>query len=351
MKKHIVPLLILSTVLIVGCASKQATNTADLANFELKGSVKSVESHSYNANNSIGISVKTNRGVVYIESFISYDKTLFSPEGQILNEAALDCSGLPAFEVKHKYGQNKKLISKQFTEIYELGYENSTSKSETIYDYNKNGKLISTKVTDLETELVTDWKMYEYNSKGDKIKEIGLTITGKDTLYYKNSSLTHKYNENGVKVLSIITDGNQERKLEHNAKGLLVLDELKIKNEDKYLEKTTYSYTNQGLKVSYYQYDANGELFFEEHRTYNNDELLIEKEISFEIEGSYDKDILTYNQNKQLIKEQTFDLDGNLKNTIEFVYKNDRYGNWTQRITYKNGEPNAIVERKITYHK
>ncbi|GGE38246.1 hypothetical protein [Psychroflexus planctonicus] len=343
MKKHVVSLLFFSFVFTMGCGSTQSIKTSDVANFNLKGSVKSIKSQSYYAKDSAGYVIKSSKGVGFGDFAYKDVAVKFNPEGSILNKATLGRNGQAESETRITYNQNAEIVT-------EASYNSGSLEKTREFSYATNGKLGIEKTTYPNTNSFY-LRTYKYNNKGNVIEEAYLEITDKDTLLINKSKSTHKYNKQGIKILSLTESDEEQRQLTYNEKGQLITDEVIKGFENMILPKHTYAYNEQGLLVKESDYYANNEFAFANHFTYNKDGMLIEKGSSTELNGEYKKEKeMRYNKLNQIIEQKSFDENGNVTETIRLVYENDEKGNWIKRTVFTDNEPSNIVERIITYY-
>jgi hypothetical protein len=160
--------------------------------------------------------------------------------------------------------------------------------------------------------------------------------------------------------------------------------------ENKLIKKTVYNsnedidevykfeYNLKNHPTKFIRFDEKGETVFENINIYNDDYLVKSKYM--QRDGIFQEYLYTYDNLGKIIKQETFDRDGKLKNTIEkefdkfsneinyleyytidtgYEYKikgkikitYDKFNNWTQKVTSTNNSVMiTIVERKIEYY-
>jgi hypothetical protein len=204
-------------------------------------------------------------------------------------------------------------------------------------------------------------------------------------IYAKESSesyeeTVYKLNEKGNINLSLTQTPF------HKRRAILTYD-----SENKLIKKTEYNsnekiddiykfeYDLKNRPTKLIRFDEKGKTIFENTNIYNNDYL--SKSIYMQRDGIFQEYLYTYDNWGNIIKKETFNRDGKLKNTIEkefdkfnneisyleyytidtgYEYKikgkikitYDKFNNWIHKVTSTNNSVMiTIVERKIEYYK
>jgi hypothetical protein len=194
----------------------------------------------------------------------------------------------------------------------------------------------------------------EYNSKGQRVKSIS-----ENYLMPSKSIEIAKFNKKGEQVLtSVIYNDtlNFIARFEYDDMGILT-KQISIQNNDTTIERFEYKYSNSGklLWKKQIDNDEHGTNEFIDEFKYDKKDNLIEvinkAEHFDEMKSTYEYDsqnriikILQY-QSGQLAKETSFDkaynpisiknyVNAELKRELQYKYKFDSLGNWTERKVY-----------------
>lgn len=262
-----------------------------------------------------------------------------------------------------------------------------------IFLYNKEGNLLKTEQFKARGSYIGQaGSTYEYDSKGKLILVKGynsdfMTLYGSKSIsFFAN----YKYDSAGRLLEEIKTTTINKAE-----------DEGTMENSDnsKYIENTTYIYNEKGDKIEEnhyinkkyiskeykedyklpyekkFMYDEKGRLYEEEEKTlavkntgyyssikevtnkiitvrttykYNEENCVQSKEIQYNT-GEKEKYFYTYDNLGNMNSERYYRLDRITKN-ITYIYKYDKQGNWIEKLTYTDGELDAVNKRIINYY-
>ncbi|WP_242084938.1 RHS repeat domain-containing protein [Aestuariivivens sediminis] len=301
----------------------------------LKGEVHKMVESGYNGDLVDGVVIK--KRLLY-QDFYSYNHDGFILELRHTNSEILLWRDINVFDgnnnriEEYRYDGDGNLIFKNTytfnslgNQIEKIAYNNNEKVEFKIKNtYNDNGDLMTiNRVGSLgQTKVI---KKNLYNDEGLLTEEIMYNLTGKPM------KIINKYDINGNKIQLELF--NSKKKLEekqmfkYDDNGNLV--EHTIFDTPEYLSrKILYSYDNKGNISEKSQYQSKGELL--EKDTYefiydNLDNLIEEKHYKYYI--------------------------GTKESTESIKYSNfDENNNWEEKLIYKNGLLNSIVDRKIEYY-
>ncbi|MDR1848104.1 MAG: hypothetical protein LBR17_08350 [Bacteroidales bacterium] len=254
-----------------------------------------------------------------------YDNILFNEYGKIIENRIDVEDGLFLYQYDDDNNLKTEIVSWNPVDI-----------STTTYDY-ENGKLMK------ENSSVWGEKFYEYDDKGQLIKEYGE--------HYEGCTYA-KYNEFSSKTATFY-------------KNIYKYDKGKITDEYRYYRGNTlidYSFC-VCVKHIHYVYDEDKKLIAESRYgddnyysgmydyemilyKYNNKKL-IEKQIkNIDYLGIYSKTIIKYNEQGDVFESTKYDDNGKVIEQETYVYKYDKMGNWIERKD-NNGH---VAERMIEYY-
>jgi len=187
----------------------------------------------------------------------------------------------------------------------------------TVETFNEEGITIELKAYHPSGGLYYSYT-YKYNETGKKIEDN--RNSGSKTIY--------EYDDEGNMIGDIYynSDGSQGSKsiYKYNDKGNIIEKEMYLTKGDKY----TYKYDGKGDMISQAYYNVDGS------------------------QGS--KRIYKYDDKGNMIEQKNYRADGSLgpvTKVINHNYTFDEFGNWTEKITIKDGKPAFIIERQIEYFK
>ncbi|SNA74769.1 hypothetical protein [Flavobacterium psychrophilum] len=235
-----------------------------------------------------------------------------------------------SFHAIEKFGEiikgksSNNLLNK---ENHQMIYNNNgyliEEKNEPIYyrltnKYNSENKVVEVKTFD-ESGVLTGTTIKKYDKKGNENEysqfyQGKLVAKGKFLYDDKGNRIEHKYyNENG---------------------------------DLESMQKNTYD--NQNNLIGYKYYDANGVLGFSSKYVFDSSGNEIES-VNYNSLGNIDrKTISTYNSDNLIIEfKDTFNDN---YYTEKYTYKFDSNKNWIEKIVFKNGKPESIIERTIEYY-
>ena len=191
-------------------------------------------------------------------------------------------------------------------------------------EYDSAGNKVHSKTTYGEYDYY-EWH-YEYNSKGEQIREIYTKGSQKTAQSHSNETL-HTYDKKGNKIYSKNSDG-KEIFYEYNSKGKLIHSKT---SDDK---ESWYEYDSKGNEIHSEDSDGN-----EEWYEYNDKGKIIHWKKSNGFEYWYDYDS---NDNKVYTK----DSDG-----VEEWNEYDKYGNEISTIVKNNGKLEKGWVHILEYYK
>ncbi|GEM_PF-4335471 len=179
------------------------------------------------------------------------------------------------------------------------------------YKYNNLGQLISQ--TDYEDEDVSNEIVYQYDAKGNLIKEENLII---------DEQCIATYNEFG-QIIELIKQsylGNYKYQYEYNEAGLQ--------------SKTFEIVDNTILSMSLFSYDSKKQLIDES--IYDDSTLVSQRTIEYDDKGNIVKQKTKKNNSKSIYE-------------LKFEYKYDEYNNWIESKYYQNNTLRCVTNRKLMY--
>lgn len=301
MKKQ---LLLLFTLISVFFSSAQQEKN-DLAFYNLKGKVKSVNEIEYEAVEKFGDLEKSNKTARYYREF---------------NNAGME---LQYLQENYDDGEKEKFVR--------------TTKYE-------NGKMIEIKE---EEDDDVQYEKYRYNQQGlvESIDEVGQ----KGNLQYRQKN---KYNAQDLLIQadSYKADGTLEMKMvrSYNAKKQLVKEE-NYDGGGKLTNVNTYAYDSRGnvVEKSDTNYEEKAPKPYINRYVYNDKGQKIEERNS--ISGLDKKEIYEYNENGDVVRKR--DQYGT---EVKKVYTYDAQNNWIKCVTVTNDRSgdtkHEIAERQIKYY-
>ncbi|WP_109434530.1 hypothetical protein [Aquimarina sp. AU119] len=280
----------------------------DLAQLELKGSVKSLKEITYHA------TLDPKNNIIQKDSFNQAIELVFIQSGRLLKKS-------------HWFDTKKNMGSKHTYTYDTLGFLNK------IYNYSLDDHQ--------ESETV-----YTYNSQGEKIRTQEF-IDGK-----LSQDFSYKYNSKG-QVIEFI---------EHSINGKFIIEKtIFIYSGPNVFEKKIYNLANQLESVQTCTYDSNGNNFIDEHRngvgevdlrvhyTYENNKLHETNEYWFnKSKTTHYK--MTYNEHGDQIESHMYYSDATPTEYNSTTYEYDNNNNWIKKIVYKNEIPMLVCEREIAYY-
>lgn len=243
--------------------------------------------------------------------------------------------------------------------------------------YDVQGLRIEEHRTNAEGDLVYK-NTYQYDLQGNQIEKTAFDHRGKPQF-----RINRTFNGNGdvlmVKRTSVSIPGQSQTIVEniYDEKGRLIEERM---NDLTGPVKILNSYDNKGNKVETHLYESKKKLI--ERQTFAFDEKgrMMENAIYEGSEVSGDKIVYAYDERGNLTEKSHYKKDGQLleRETHQFAYDTldqlmmerhgkyyqgtdesvemseyddfDQNGNWRSNSISKNGSPETIIERKITYY-
>lgn len=288
----------------------RATERTDREKKGLKGQVVQVQQRKYEAKGSEEEPQKGDRVGPAFENFDLH----FNSSGMKTMEAWYDSLEEMQRRVKIEYENGtepkKRIVSKNGKE----------EKNRTIWEYNERGLPIKKTIKGADGGV--KWEIHnKYDPEGRKIETIRKTPEG-DTL--------------------------QQTKIERNEKGW-VTEERRFNAAGSLEQKTKYVRDKKGRVARKTNYDEGGTETGRFSFVYNEEGERTEIK-KFDESGDLERwREYSYNDKGSLSKE--VHKRGRDGEGTEFVhhYERDDQGNWTRRITLKNGELYRVTERELKY--
>lgn len=354
MKKIACILVLMMTLAIVGYSQEQTylnglfkideINNLSAEGLNLKGKVKSIKTYNYTAD---VIGKKVQKGILARRFLMQQRDDLVDAEPYALTVREFDENGrivkmkgyltdLSTLVKAYQYlWQDNLLLEIEEYKTYGYGWGDDLA----IED--EDGTIISTwgwtYITDyhyengaLKESDYRDMSEYEYNKNDHKTyyetDENGLIVGYVSCYKYSDTIVCLNTYENG----KIIRKENGDSSVEYNSSV-----------EYKYLKNNVIEEKQTGGVFNIYTIDK---------RIYKNGLLQCcyftmsnKPDVSDEYLASQYKCLFLYNKNNDVKKIEV------LKNEFTFDYQYDKNKNWIKRITYRNGKPLYVEERKIEY--
>ncbi|MDR1199525.1 MAG: hypothetical protein LBK94_11055 [Prevotellaceae bacterium] len=305
--------IVLSFVLIILTVAQVAAQDSKNGweNDKLKGKVKSIEYHWYDAIDKFGEITKG-------EKIFSIDGHLFKKfdnNGNVIEDAMYGSTG--GFFSRYKYDDKGNRIEEMC--YYEDNYSDRNLRHKTIYKYDDKGNQIEISCYKPDGNLSYK-EIYKYDGKRNLIEE---------SLYNPDGSFDYKW---------IYKHDDKGNKIEKN----------RYKSEDKIFK---YKYDDKGNEIESIEYWSNGELY-KTTSEYDDHGNVVECSV-FQSDGRLNHKIIRkYNDRGNEIEENRYKFDGSLEHKSITEYKYDKKGNWIEEITYTSEAkiPIFIEERIINYY-
>ncbi len=286
-------------IFAVSCTANAQRKT-DREKENLKGDVKLFRQTACKAIEKFGKIQKGNQNNIIMGSNYSI---MYNRKGQILEKDNTDTYNVANNLLKEKYKYDKKgtLISKQniYVNVAVMLYSPRDAIKYTgneIYEYDRKGNLRETKKYTSKKEL-SQRVTYKNDKKGRIVEEYTYNSSGSLERKY-----TYKYDRRGNKI----------EENGYNPNGSLEW-------------KTTFKYDSKGNQIKIENYSSDGSL-----------------------DNSY---TFKHNSKGERIENNSYNSDGILNVKYTYKYKYDEYGNWVEKVTYKNNKPYSIEEREYEYYK
>ena len=203
------------------------------------------------------------------------------------------------------------------------------------YKYNNKHQLVTKFLFNFDGSLSNKF-VYTYDNEEnmiteDSYKTDGSLIQSCDYKYDKSKNIIEERcnkNEENIKIY------DSADKYENYCPGTNY--DYKYK-DNKVIEKRILN-TDGTLRKKYvYKYDIKGNKIGFDYVLYVNG-------MKWKVETIYD------NKGNE-IEGNIYNENGDIESITQYKYELDKWGNWTQRITFSNNVPQSITTRKISYYK
>lgn len=213
-----------------------------------------------------------------------------------------------------------------------------------------------------------------YNEKGYRIEEFWRfnEETSRKEYCYDN-------NDNCVELISFKPNNEiEERGIFVYDKNGVLMEELYYNANNNLFSRLEYTFDENGNLIQLSEYDPNGVLeesqkskfkdgleqerytyYYDVHNVlitkyeyrYNKHGKLIEGILFDDAKNLLGRWVYTYDEQQNLISEESFDSEGILVEKRTYDYKYDEKNNWTERVTYdgEENEPRVITKRQFEY--
>ncbi len=288
-------------------------------------------------------------GSLSTTSFKEYDE-----KGKLLSYSRRYSKGGDAYTERYRYDEYGDLVQRT--------YEGGTTNMVYLPLGDSIDHIISSVTYGNDPESF--WmKQYFYNRRSQLIEEHELTS------FHHDTKINYRYDEEGRNISKIYSniergfDTNKEPRGQHlNDSTTIYYQEDFMYNPDGSLQeringcnarvvsaacqRLKYRYDERGRKslVQFYQADS---LFSYREYEYNEDNTLKKLSWSYKDKLEYHNDAEYFYKNKELTKVIFHDMDKTI--VIEFSYKTDKQGNWTEQTKTIDGRVNYVRKRDILY--
>jgi len=280
-----------------------------LSYYSLIGKVKSVDDISYQAINNFG---KIEKGIKKRESHADFE-LLFNENGLLIEETTIDTDGnmFEKWVFKHDNIGN-------IAERAHFNYKGDFMGKWT-YTYNEAGFRIEKNWVSPHADLCKK-VLTLYN-------ELGYVCERQVYNHAGNLYLTLKY--------AYDDHGNRIEKRTYGS-------------DDNMFLKHRYKYNKADLLTEVEWKDILGKSGVKENYVYDDKGQMVNKIISNYKSSEFDF-VYNYDQNNHLVMMSWSEKRNNLIKNGHSEYHYDTVGNWVERIDYKNGMLQFLIERKIIY--
>jgi len=294
--------------------------------------------------------------------------------------------------------------------ISEISSRNGTALKETAYKYDLNNNLI-VKVKDLSSVVMIDSLEYDNNNNLIKIRTFryGYTFKKSDFKKIKGQYVLKKNKKIILESTLYDSEEYQYDSFDHlisktwinnSRKDIYIYDTLGNKIEEgrcenykgaecKYTPSEGFVYDENNRKIrtfsigdwkpsntdTYYKYDEHGqEIELKSYDIYNKKDTVIGCHWTYEYDehGQQIKEVLlvgrpyylsslvntnykilitTYDNYKNITKQEYYTADNQIGNVIRYVYTYDSYGNWIKKEEYRGKNEDELVKTKIKERK
>lgn len=319
-----------------------AQNKSDVELAGLKGPVKSVLYTSHVA-------------VVQGDSIVRGQEK-WENEGSFNNLTVYNKAGYEIEELEYgPYGAMRTVIYRddRNREVENYSYDSQGNLAfKNLSRYNADGQLVEGVSYDMEDSSLSSVITFIYDSNGNKIEEqihnYNDIFTGGETHY----SFYFEYDRKG----NVLRQTGGQLHFEY----LYEYDKNGKQTDEKVMDSTGRMFTR-----TLTMYDANGYVM-QRQRINTRDAKENEKECSmFEYDANgnqlryiyCDGDckpqgsiVKSYDGQNRIVEYLEVSSTGEVEATYTYKYKVDRYGNWTHKYVFLEGQPTYIIEREIEYY-
>ena len=188
---------------------------------------------------------------------------------------------------------------------------------------------------------------YEYNDKGQKVKESLFDKDGELKYVYK-----HEYNDKGQEIkessFGKYGDLRHVSKFEYNDKGQKIKDS-SFNKDGKLIDVSKFEYNDKGQWVKKSLFNKDGELKSVFKYEYNDKGQKVKDSSFYKQEEVTCVSIFEYNDKGLVVKESNH-CNGDIMYLLEYKYtKFDDENNWIERECYKRSEIFTIMKREFIY--
>jgi len=229
------------------------------------------------------------------------------------------------------------------------------------YTFEFNDSVVSKKIKTWDFGEARRTPFYvEFTKQGFYAKRLDFfSAESRDTNYYfydKNGFLrdiiahdtTHIVCDKYGRAIEVKLSGGTTLSSGYDKKGNLI--------NNKFVDENGVILSNYKAKfrdnklVSERRYGERGKLNSVREYEYNSDSNTVEITDYLYPDKTSTKTIAYMNTNSDVVKMISFDESGKKYKTTTFVYEYDSNKNWVKCYEYKNGVPELLTERIITYH-
>lgn len=213
------------------------------------------------------------------------------------------------------------------------------------YVYDDNHNLLAHEIT-IDNGFVTSGDYYEYNDGGQLIKQKEYSLTNTSYYYYTynaSGQLSRKQAHDFYDKPNTATDyiydatGNKIRENYFDKDGKLTHYTQYIYDKaGNNTEKATYEPNKKLIRVFKYKYNTKNQI--------SEEQIIQEKTTTYKSQNSYD-------EHGNISERKISDFANNSSFTLVYRYTNDDHGNWTVRVTERDGKQSNTENRYIVYYR
>lgn len=215
-----------------------------------------------------------------------------------------------------------------------------------VYQYDKKGNPIKMSIYSKNATTAKDWTIYDYNNLGQNKKDIfyfnGNEKEKNEYAYDSKGNLVciKSYMWGNLDLIISYTFNDSGKKTESKTTYV------KLNNAT---ETTLFTYNKKGSLIEEKKTNSKGETEIFTSNTYDSLDRLIETKTLLKDStiGNWNK--FEYNVYNHIIKQISYYEEEPIERIHTLEYDYDKKGNWTQIITFYNGEPYEIETRTINY--